>query len=99
MVAGAAIGAAAGGAAGKGAARVVNPKNEDLYWREAYSRTPYYRSGRTYDDYAPAYSLGYNGWALGRGLVRPGRRPAQPGMGTEQGPLHPGLERGEVRRP
>jgi len=59
MVAGAAIGAAAGGAAGKGAGTVVNPQAEDAYWRDAYADAPYYSSGRTYDDYGPAYRLGY----------------------------------------
>jgi hypothetical protein len=61
MAAGAAIGALAGGAAGTGAASLVNPADEDKYWRESYSREPYYSSDRTYDDYGPAYSLGYNG--------------------------------------
>jgi hypothetical protein len=59
MVAGAAIGAAAGGAAGKGVASVVNPQAEDAYWRTAYLDAPYFSAGRTYDDYGPAYRLGY----------------------------------------
>jgi hypothetical protein len=59
MAAGAAIGAVAGGAAGKGAAAVVNPQAEDAYWRDAYVTAPYYAADRTYDDYAPAYRLGY----------------------------------------
>jgi len=62
MIAGAAIGAAVGAAAGKGVARAVNPAAEDSYWRLAYVNTPYYIAGRTYDDYAPAYRLGYGGW-------------------------------------
>jgi hypothetical protein len=68
MAAGAAIGALAGGAAGHGAARIVNRKNEELYWRDAHRRAPYYDSTLTYDDdYAPAYSLGYNSWAMSDG--------------------------------
>jgi len=63
MIAGAAIGAAAGAAAGKGIARAVNPAAEDTYWRGAYLNAPYYSAGRTYDDYAPAYRLGYDGWS------------------------------------
>ena len=67
MAAGAAIGAAAGGLAGKGAAKVVNPADEDRYWSESYSRTPYYTSGLTYDDYRPAYGLGYRARGLSDG--------------------------------
>ena len=59
MVAGAAIGAVAGGAVGKGTAKLVNPKDEDLYWRDAYRERPYYDSALIYDDYRPAYELGY----------------------------------------
>ena len=63
MAAGAAIGAAVGGAAGKGVAATVNPKAEDDYWRGAYLREPYFATGRTYDDYGPAYRLGYEGYS------------------------------------
>ena len=65
-VAGAAIGAAAGAIAGKAAARVVNPDEQDRYWRDAHRRAPYYDSSRSYeDDYAPAYRLGYGERAAG----------------------------------
>ena len=68
--AGAMIGAVAGGLVGHAAgeavnptigaaAPVVNPQDEDAYWRTAYVDAPYYSAGRTYDDYAPAYRLGY----------------------------------------
>jgi hypothetical protein len=60
MAAGAAIGALAGGAAGKGVGHVVNPQAEDTYWRNTYQTQPYYTPGYTYDDYQPAYALGYN---------------------------------------
>jgi hypothetical protein len=63
MAAGAAIGAVAGGMAGKAAGRVVNPEEEATYWRNAYQSAPYYSPGYTYDDYGPAYELGYNGRA------------------------------------
>jgi hypothetical protein len=59
MVAGAAVGAVAGGAIGKGTAKLVNPKDEDLYWRDAYRERPYYDSALIYDDYKPAFQLGY----------------------------------------
>lgn len=57
--AGAVVGAVAGGAAGKGAAHVVNHDHEDAHWREAHTREPYYDPARNYDDYAPAYRMGW----------------------------------------
>lgn len=53
-------GAVVGGLAGKAAAEAVNPTAEDAYWRESYQREPYYVSGRTYDQYRPAYELGWS---------------------------------------
>ena len=53
-------GAVAGGLAGKAAAEAVNPTEEDAYWRETYHREPYYVGGRTYDQYRPAYELGWS---------------------------------------
>ena len=60
MAAGAAIGAVAGGFAGKGTGGLVNPAEESAYWGSAYRDEPYYTSGFDYDDYDPAYALGYN---------------------------------------
>src|SRR5687768_13053756 len=34
---------------------------EDKYWRETYEREPYYSRNTTYDDYAPAYRVGWEG--------------------------------------
>ena len=61
MAAGAAIGAVAGGLAGKGAAAVVNPQEQDEHWHTAYVSEPYYQSQYQYEDYSPAYRLGYTG--------------------------------------
>jgi hypothetical protein len=61
-VVGAAIGAVAGGLTGKGVAEAVNPTAEDAYWRDNYSTASYYDRNRTYDDYAPAYRLGYSSY-------------------------------------
>lgn len=36
--------------------------NEDRYWQQHYIQQPYYRSGLTYQDYQPAYRLGYEGY-------------------------------------
>ena len=60
-LAGAAIGAVLGGLAGKAAAEAVDPTVEDAYWEKQYTQEPYYRSGRSYNDYAPAYRTGYMG--------------------------------------
>jgi hypothetical protein len=49
--------------AGKAAGRAVNPEQESAYWRNTYQSAPYYSPGYTYDDYGPAYELGYNGRA------------------------------------
>ena len=58
-VVGGVAGAVAGGLAGKAAAESVNPTHEDAYWRDAYDREPYYVGGRTYDQYRPAYEMGW----------------------------------------
>lgn len=57
---GAAVGAIVGGLGGKAVAEGVNPTEEERYWRDNYQAEPYYRSGSTFDDYAPAYRLGYD---------------------------------------
>lgn len=55
------VGAVVGGLAGKAAGEAVNPTREEAFWRDNYSKEPYYESGRSYDDYAPAYRLGLSG--------------------------------------
>ena len=42
-------------------ATVINPTAEEAYWRDAFRREPYYRSEFTYEDYSPAYRVGYTG--------------------------------------
>jgi len=56
---GSAAGAIAGGLAGKAVAEHFDPTAEEAYWRDAFEREPYYQSGMTYDDYEPAYRLGW----------------------------------------
>lgn len=67
MAVGGVVGAVVGGLAGKAAAEMVNPTAEEAHWRENYDREPYYESGRSFDDYGPAYRLGVNGWTEHRG--------------------------------
>jgi hypothetical protein len=44
---------------GQGGAHAVDHDRQDAYWREAHSREPYYNPERNYDDYSPAYRLGW----------------------------------------
>ena len=36
---------------------------EDLYWSHNYWKQPYFRADYDYEDYAPAYCVGYSGCA------------------------------------
>lgn len=63
---GGAVGAVVGGLVGKGAAEVVNPTEEEAYWRANSLNTVYYAETRShypdleYDrDYQNAYRVGY----------------------------------------
>jgi hypothetical protein len=62
-VVGATVGAIAGGLAGKGVAEMIDPTVEEAYWRESYTKQPYYAKNRDYDFYAPAYRAGWEGRA------------------------------------
>lgn len=53
------VGAIAGAAAGHSAGEAVNPTVEEVYWRDSYMGEPYYNANYAYNDYAPAYKLGY----------------------------------------
>jgi hypothetical protein len=58
------VGGVAGGLAGKAVAEQIDPTVEDAYWREKHPAQPYADSAYSYDrDYAPAYRLGYQGYA------------------------------------
>lgn len=60
-VVGAAVGAVVGGLGGKAVAEHFDPTVEERYWRENHGRQPYHREGMEFDDYAPAYRLGWEG--------------------------------------
>lgn len=64
------VGAVAGGYAGKGAAEIVNPTEEETYWRTEYRNRPYYRRGSDFGYYAPAYRYG---WESAASPARMGR--------------------------
>lgn len=56
---GGAIGAVAGGYAGKGAAEMVNPTEEEGYWRTEYKNRPYADKSKDFDYYSPGYRYGW----------------------------------------
>jgi hypothetical protein len=59
---GAAVGAVVGGLAGKAVAESIDPSAEDAYWREHYSDRPYVKDDASYDDYAPAFGMGWTAY-------------------------------------
>jgi hypothetical protein len=61
MAVGGAIGAAVGGLAGHAVGEAVNPTAEAEYWSSTYENEPYINKAYGYDDYGPAYKLGYEG--------------------------------------
>lgn len=61
-IAGAVVGAVVGGLAGKGVAEMIDPTQEDAYWRDNYSSRPYVAPGDTYDQYGPAYRYGVDAY-------------------------------------
>jgi len=56
---GAVAGAVAGGFGGKAVAESYDPTAEDAYWRQNYASRPYYKAETSYDEYRPAYKLGW----------------------------------------
>ena len=51
------------GEAGGAMLRAYSAQVEDLYWAGNYWREPYFRADYDYEDYAPAYCVGYSGCA------------------------------------
>lgn len=56
---GGAIGAVVGGGAGHAAGEALDPTAEDVYWKDTYTTTSYYNKDYNYNDYQPAYAVGY----------------------------------------
>jgi len=71
VVAGAIIGGVAGGLAGTAVAESYDPTVETAHWKNEYRNRPYYNNAYTYEDYGPAYQVGWEsfdadineGWA------------------------------------
>ncbi len=60
-VVGGVAGAVAGGLTGKGVAEAIDPTVETAYWRETYSKRPYF-SGEPFATYQPAYQFGWESY-------------------------------------
>ncbi len=58
-VTGAILGGAFGAVAGRAIAAGIDPEAEDAYWHERFNKEPYYESGYAFEDYSPAYRLGW----------------------------------------
>jgi hypothetical protein len=65
-VAGAVVGGVAGAYAGKAVAENIDPTVETKYWRENYPNRPYYDPELEYEEYEPAYRLGWEGFEAGK---------------------------------
>lgn len=61
-VAGAVVGGVAGAAVGKAIAENINPTLEESYWRSTYTSRPYYRNEFGFDDYLPAFRIGWESY-------------------------------------
>ena len=68
---GAGTGAVAGGVvgakAGDSIAEAVNPTDYNDHFKNTYQERPYYKSGREWNDYEPAYKYGYDTYGQYRG--------------------------------
>lgn len=64
---GAAVGAVVGAKAGGAVAETVNPTTYSDHFRQRYATAPYYREGREWSDYAPAYQYGYDNYGAHAG--------------------------------
>jgi len=60
---GAVVGSVVGGMMGHDLAESVNPTMEDAFWRSNYTRETYVEPSMTFNDYGPAYRVGYMGYA------------------------------------
>lgn len=61
-VAGTVVGGVVGAYGGRSVAEAVNPTEEEQYWRENHPQQPYSSSDFVYEDYAPAYRTGFEGF-------------------------------------
>jgi hypothetical protein len=55
-------GALIGGYVGKAVGEVVDPTAEEAFWRDEHPNQAFADQGAAFDDYAPAYRVGYEGY-------------------------------------
>ena len=65
-VGGGLIGGIAGWLEGRVIAESVNPTAEETYWRQNFSHSPHFDRKYKWEDYRPAYTVGYSSYAAGR---------------------------------
>ena len=66
-VTGAILGAGTGAIAGLGITESLDPTaDEQQYWEGRYKEEPYYESRHTFEDYGPAYRLGWKHYIPGK---------------------------------
>jgi hypothetical protein len=58
-ITGAVLGGSFGAVAGAGIAEGIDPDAEEAYWQRRYRDEPYYESEYAFDDYGPAYKMGW----------------------------------------
>ena len=63
-------GAFIGGYVGKAVGEVIDPTAEEAFWREAHPNQAYADREIVFDDYAPAYRVGYEGYERHGGSER-----------------------------
>lgn len=68
MAVGGVIGAVAGGVVGHEVAEGLDPTAEDAYWNEQHRKEPYYEADYDFNDYRPAYRMGYDQYARNPGV-------------------------------
>ena len=66
-VVGAVAGGVVGAKAGDSIAEAVNPTDYEDHFKNTYRDRPYYKSGREWNDYEPAYKYGYDTYGQYRG--------------------------------
>ena len=66
-VVGAVVGGIGGAKAGDSIAEVVNPTEYTGYWKERHATQPYYSNKYSWNDYEPAYKMGYETYPQYRG--------------------------------
>jgi len=61
-VVGTIVGGVAGAYAGKAVAENIDPTVEAAYWETEYVKRPYYNNQHGFDEYAPAYRVGWEAY-------------------------------------